>query len=252
MRSFRRNAPKRWRVLKEHLEGAKKMSANCDKWTGDTYKTEAANWMDMAALIKKTATTISDDLKSLKGVHNDAVLTATTETRTTACRVRLVMKMNPLQGQGVPATVVTWIGESVLGIKGAQGVVVPQQSVASAHFVIDPKMEAYDFLTPAFWTVEGAKKELPEYDGLEKSKRVSKVVAALEKDFVDKPNSNRNLAFLPPKPPDKSNPHPFLPCECKNKHYSALYEKESTPWVKGGCNFSASVNPEDLPWQGFP
>ena len=39
--------------LKQQLEGVKKLSANCDKWTGDTYKTEAAKWVDIAALIRK-------------------------------------------------------------------------------------------------------------------------------------------------------------------------------------------------------
>ena len=231
---LQKDCTKKVALLVEHIEGAKEMSADCDKWTGDTYKAEVAKWVDIASCVKGVAAAIEEDFKSLKDVHNEAVLATTTETRTTACRVRLITKINPLQAQGVPAPVVTWIGEAVLGIKGAQGEVQPQQSAVSAHFLIDPSMEIYDFSTPAFWTVEGAKKELPEYDGLGKSKRVAKVVVALEKDFVDKPTSNHNLAQLMPKQPDKSKPHPFLPGKCKTEHYSALYEKESSPWVRGG------------------
>ena len=138
---LQKECAKKLALLWQHIDRAKKMSADCDKWTGDTYKAEVAKWVAIAVCVKDTATAIGDDFKSLKDVHNEAVLATTTETRTTACRVRLITKINPLQGQGVPATVVTWIGEAVLGIKGAQGEVQPQQSAASAHFLIDPSMD---------------------------------------------------------------------------------------------------------------
>ena len=92
---LQKECAKKLALLWQHIDRAKKMSADCDKWTGDTCNAEVAKWLAIAASVKDTATAIGDDFKSLKDVHNEAVLATTTETRTTACRVRNITKKNP-------------------------------------------------------------------------------------------------------------------------------------------------------------
>lgn len=132
---------------KKLVERLVQLVAVCNSWAADAYQEKVNEIYEVTKLIRESDADLAEVAKILKENHNSAVKEETTGKRSVALKVRTLLKSNPLAPQGCPATIVSWMGSTVLGIKADSESVAPQ----SDGKIVKLEADAEDWSNPFYW-----------------------------------------------------------------------------------------------------
>ena len=110
------------------LKAVEDLVKNVDGWSEKTYQANHEALMEKVKVFRTADETAQTAANTLKNNWNKNVKESTGDACRLALKIRQTLKTRPLLPQGCPPTIVSWIGESVLGVTADAEGLAPKTS----------------------------------------------------------------------------------------------------------------------------